>query len=321
MTESPKSQMARLHSKLQAEKTSRVFARLADQLRISGHVANAVELCQKGIQHHPNYTSGHIVLGHCYLDLGALDDAGEAFRRVLAMDSEHILALNRLADILFQQGKLEEAREHYRWVLQLDPANSDIQAVISKLEEQQREGSEVELEPEPEPAQEPEPVPESQPADELEKEMPLVTEVPVFGDQVAEPEDSLAELLENEGSSVSPQKIEAQFSPDETELLRNQAEEDEDAGKGPPRGMATTTLAEIYFQQGFLDKAIETYQKVVRQRSEDQAARDRLKELKALRSAKGRKGKSSAEKSVPDAETSGDQQTDPSTAAGIQEEE
>ena len=316
MTESPKSLMARLHRKLQAEKASRVFARLADQLRLSGHVGDAVELCRKGIKHHPNYASGYIVLGHCYLDLGALDDAGEAFRRVLALDSEHSLALNRLGDILFQQGKLEEASEHYQRALQLDPANSDIQAVVTKLEEQQREGSGVE--PEPKPEQEPEPVPESQPADELEREMPLVTEVPVFGDQVADPEESLAELLENEGSSVSPQEIGAQFSPEETELLRNQAEED--AGKGPPRGMATTTLAEIYFQQGLLDKAIDTYQKVVRQRSEDQAARDRLKELKALRSTKGRKGKSSAEKSVPDAEPSGDQQTDPSTAAGIQEE-
>jgi tetratricopeptide (TPR) repeat protein len=316
VAESPKSLMARLHRKLQAERASRVFARLADQLRLSGHVGDAVELCQKGLKHYPNYASGCVVLGHCYLDLGALDDAGEAFRRVLALDSEHILALNRLGDILFQQGKLEEASEHYQRALQLDPANSDIKTVVTKLEEQQREGSGVE--PEPKPEQEPEPVPESQPADELEREIPLVTEVPVFGDQVVKPEESLAELLENEGSSVSPQEIEAQFSPEETELLRNQPEED--AGKGPPRGMATTTLAEIYFQQGLLDKAVETYQKVVRQRPEDQAARDRLKELKTLRSTKGRKGKRSAEKSVPDAEPSGDQQTDPSTAAGIQEE-
>jgi tetratricopeptide (TPR) repeat protein len=76
----------------------------------------------------------------------------------------------------------------------------------------------------------------------------------------------------------------AHLSPEETELLR--AEQDGHTSTGPPRGMATATLAEIYFQQGYLDKAIEIYQKVLRHDPGDEKSRARLSELRAMRSSR-----------------------------------
>lgn len=308
MKGSPKSQMARLHKKLQTEEKSRVFARLADQFRLSDHVEDAIELCQKGIEFHPNYLSGHIVLGQCYLDLGKLEEARGAFLRALALDSENLLVLKNLGDILFQQGELEEALGHYRHVLKLDPMNADIQRVVEKIQAQQRE----------------------RPPTESKEEMSPVSEASVFQDrplEQEEPRSSLAEgkeppdeeeFSEEKKFSAGPLGTEAELSPEETELLRDK--EEGGGGKGPPRGMATATLAEIYFQQGLVDKAIETYKKVLRHSPEDRTARNRLAELRALRSDKVRRKKASRRKPLQDKKASGNQETGLSPATDAQEE-
>jgi tetratricopeptide (TPR) repeat protein len=260
--------MARLHKKLQLEPTSRVFARLADAFRLSEHVEDAIELCHKGLEIHPDLVSGHIVLGQCYLDRGDLDEARESFLRALALDADNILVLKSLGDILFRKGEVEQAVEHYRRVLELDPRNTEIREIVRELEIELGQNSAEE--------------PESQSPFELLGQ-PAVTEIPVFGTAVLEPGEA-REWLMGDGDGKEPADLEAQLSPEETELLEDGADEHSD--KGPPRGMATSTLAEIYFQQGLVDKAIETYKKVLRHDPDDQEARTRLEALRAARSAK-----------------------------------
>ena len=53
------------------------------------------------------------------------------------------------------------------------------------------------------------------------------------------------------------------------------------AGEEVPE-IATPKLAEIYFDQGLLQEAIETYQKVIEKNPEDERCRARLEELKAM---------------------------------------
>jgi tetratricopeptide (TPR) repeat protein len=336
------SQMARLHKKLQVEEKSRVFARLADTFRRSDHLEEAIELCHRGLVHHPDYASGHIVLGQCYLDLGRLEEARDAFLRALALDEDNILTLRSLGDILFQQGELEEAAGHYRQALQLDPRNRDLMELIRevevKLEEMANpeEGSRAKEEGEDSQEQMAGPA-----ADELSGAGMM--SMPVFGKEVLESTDTeehrrwLREMTQDTGPGTrdsagkgedladkgedpvgdgegprpktrgeenqaqdpdsedrtlkpEPQASnpesegtmhEAHLSPEETELLRD--DEDQHSAKGPPRGMATATLAEIYFQQGYVDKAIEIYVKVLRQHPDDEKSRARLSELRAMR--------------------------------------
>lgn len=267
MKSSQHSLMARLQKKLQSDEKSRVFARLADELRRSDYVEEAIELCRNGLQFHPDYASGHVVLGKCYLDRGDLDEAREAFRGALAIDSGNVLVLKNLGDITFRQGDLEAAAKHYRRILELDAGNAEVREVLEELQTPQDEHP---------------------PADPL-KELSPVTEVPVFEEQFSETRDAVSRP-EEEKPSADAEGEESKLSPEETELLRD--EEDEEPGKGPPRGMATATLAEVYFQQGLLDQAIETYQKVLRHKPDDAAIKDRLAELKALRSANLKKKKS-----------------------------
>ncbi|MFC1682787.1 tetratricopeptide repeat protein, partial [Candidatus Zixiibacteriota bacterium] len=273
------SHMARLHKKLQTEPTSRVFARLADAFRLSEHIEDAIELCHKGLESHPDLVSGHIVLGQCYLDQGDLGPAQEAFSRALSLDSNNLLVLKSLGDILFRKGEVAQAVEHYRRILELDPRNGEIREVVRELEVELGLSSVEELA-----AQSPFEV----------LGQPAVTEVPVFGNMDLEPGETREWLLGDEDDK-EPAELEAQLSPEETELLENGTDERSD--KGPPRGMATSTLAEVYFQQGLLDKAIETFQKVLRHDPDDQQARIRLEDLRALRSAKQKNGSQDAEMS------------------------
>ncbi len=296
MKSPPRSQMARLHRRLQTDETSLVFARLADQFRLSEHVEDAMELLHKGLQFHPDYASGHIVLGNCYLDLGALEDAREAFLRALALDSENILILKKLGDILHRQGATQEALEHYRRALELEPNNADLREVMGKLTAEPREAS----------------------TGEHVGEIPLAQGRSYFQEEVLEPEQSLSVLLKEAPSGQSTEE-QPSLSPKEEELL--QADVESDAGKGPPRGMATATLAEIYFQQGLLGKAIDTYQKVLRHKPEDQAIRERLKELRAMRSSRIRQRKASPEETAQDPGTADVQEEDPPPSDDIQEEE
>jgi len=159
----------------------------------------------------------------------------------------------------------------------------------------------------------------AEPEPNPEEEIPRAAEMPPFGEQIFEAMEPLSAYLNGEGSSDQAPDEEAQLSPEETELLRD--EEQEEMGKGPPRGMATATLAEVYFQQGLLDKAIETYKKVLRHQPGDQAIKDRLSELRTLRSAKTRTQKGSRGKSAKSPQPSPEQQTDLESPADTTEEE
>jgi tetratricopeptide (TPR) repeat protein len=285
MKSSQHSLMARLHKKLQSNGKSRVFARLADELRRRDHIEEAIELCRKGLQFHPDYASGHVVLGKCYLGRGDLEEAREAFREALTIDSGNVLVLKNLGDITFRQGDLEAATEYYQRILELDAGNAEVREVLVELKAPQDEH------------------PPADPPIELS----VVTEVPVFEEQLSEPPDAVSGP-EEEQPCADSEGEEPKLSPEETELLRD--EEDEESGKGPPRGMATATLAEVYFQQGLLDQAIETYQKVLRHQPDDDGVKDRLAELKALRSTNLKKKKASGGESPEGPELIDEQKTE-----------
>ena len=355
----PDSQMARLHKKLQVEETSRVFARLADTFRRSDHLEEAIELCHRGLVHHPEYVSGHIVLGQCYLDLGRLEEARDSFVRALALDENNILTLRSLGNILFQQGELEEAAVHYRRALQLEPRNRDLQELLreaeARLAELNAPQEEPDLEDQPGSGEETNPGEQQEgPQEESQQRADppsdpalsgtAMMSIPAFGREVLESTDteehrrwlremtrgSEGETRDSDEEPWDPQEADpaeetepaengsvtagaesparnpetsdpdpespdpdpgsehplpdAHLSPEETELLRD--EQDERPAKGPPRGMATATLAEIYFQQGYLDKAIEIYLKVLRHDPGDEKSRARLSELRAMRAGR-----------------------------------
>lgn len=120
----------------------RYFAPLADAYRKAGQVDEALILVRAGIEKHPDYLSAHIVLGRCLVDKKEDEGAGQAFERVLGLDSKNIVALMSLSEIAERRGEPLQARQWLQKLLQVDPMNARAEADIQRLDGAMRAPSE-----------------------------------------------------------------------------------------------------------------------------------------------------------------------------------
>lgn len=112
-----------LAERLQNNPYSLAFSRLADHYRKAGDIDQAIDVCAKGLERHPDCITGHIVLGRCYLEQKRLENAVSAFMNVCRMDRRNITAIKMLADIFMRQGLSEKAGDLYSLLLKIDPRN------------------------------------------------------------------------------------------------------------------------------------------------------------------------------------------------------
>jgi len=115
------------------EKPEQWFAALADAYRKAGDLDMALEVLGAWIDKRPNYTSGHIVLGRCYLDKGQDDQAANAFEAVLKLDMENVIALKCLSEIAERRGDVPGARSWLERLLEVDPMNEEAQEALEKV--------------------------------------------------------------------------------------------------------------------------------------------------------------------------------------------
>jgi tetratricopeptide (TPR) repeat protein len=172
------SEIDKLERRHRENPEGRTFAPLADAYRKAGDVPRALEILKTGLQLHPDYLSASIVLGRCHLDLGDLASAEGAFRRVLDLDKENVIAIKALADITERQARFDESEHWLNYLLSIDGSNDEARNQLQRLagvrdqhsrlsaplESVAEEGQETpsavaeapaETEPEPEPEAEP----------------------------------------------------------------------------------------------------------------------------------------------------------------------
>jgi tetratricopeptide (TPR) repeat protein len=116
------------------ENPRRYFAPLANEFRKAGDAEQAVMICEEFLPQQPGHMSGHIVYGQALYDLGRLDDARTVFETALTLDPENLIALRYLGDIAQSHGEPESARHWYQRVLEADPRNEEVQALIVSLD-------------------------------------------------------------------------------------------------------------------------------------------------------------------------------------------
>ncbi|MBN2071364.1 MAG: tetratricopeptide repeat protein [Candidatus Krumholzibacteriota bacterium] len=126
---------------------SRIFAPLADAYRKSGLIDKSIEICEDGLKRFPDYASAHVILGKCFYDKGATERSRGEFKRVLEIDSENMVALKFLGDILLGEDKKVEAAGYYRTLLAIDPTNEEILKSLKDIEKD-FEAKEIDLEDE-----------------------------------------------------------------------------------------------------------------------------------------------------------------------------
>src|SRR3954464_4873848 len=115
------------------ENPRRYFAPLANEHRKAGDFDQAIFICQEYLPQQPGHMSGHIVLGQALFESKRLPEARTVFETALTLDPENLIALRHLADISRDLGEVTVARGWYERVLQADPRNEEIAAIMSSM--------------------------------------------------------------------------------------------------------------------------------------------------------------------------------------------
>ena len=139
MSEELKAEIKLLQERYDRAPESRIFAPLADAYRKNGDVDEAIELCDKGLESYPDYASAHVILGKCFYDKGATERSRAEFERVIEIDSENMVALKFMGDILMAEGDRDESTSFYRRILAIDPTNEEVSGKLKGLENEFRE--------------------------------------------------------------------------------------------------------------------------------------------------------------------------------------
>jgi tetratricopeptide (TPR) repeat protein len=115
------------------ENPRRYFAPLANEYRKAGDLEQAIFICQEYLPQQPGHMSGHIVYGQALYESGREDEAKAVFETALSLDPENLIALKHLGDIARASGDMSAARGWYQRVLDADPRNDEIIALVSSL--------------------------------------------------------------------------------------------------------------------------------------------------------------------------------------------
>ncbi len=95
----PPDEIRRLEERAARDPRTHTFARLADLYRKSGRLERALEVVEEGLTHHPHYLNARLVRARVLRELGRTDEATAAFRLVLEIDEDNLVALEALRSL------------------------------------------------------------------------------------------------------------------------------------------------------------------------------------------------------------------------------
>ena len=128
------SRIDELRRRLEREPGSRLFAQLAEELRKSGDLVEAIRVARSGLAVHPAYPSARLTLGRALLDSADASGARTELETALREAPDNILASRFLGQAREALGDLRGALEQYKKTLQMAPGDRQIQAQIAAVE-------------------------------------------------------------------------------------------------------------------------------------------------------------------------------------------
>jgi len=279
-----------LRFRLKTDPKSRLFFPLAEELRKIDQFAEAEQVLRGGLAQHPTYLSAWVCLGRVLHESQKDRDAVDALAKALQLDPGNVVAARLLADSYLDLGDKLEAIKKYKLVRALMPAGEEeLEAVIDRLDHELNAA--------------PAKPPFMDIADQTHPPAPApVDEAPFATHDSAAFADAEASLVEEQDVGVSTAEIQPNKEHSESPFEEPAASyksatvdvpitEEEPAGDmfapaeapAPPAAVDdaanTITMADLYVQQGFADKARDIYQSILQR---DPGNADVRKKLDAL---------------------------------------
>lgn len=250
--------------RLKSDPSSYCFAPLAEVYLRAGLLDDALSVSRAGVLRHPDYVAGQMALARACHQKGLVDECRNALQTVATAVPDHAEAQRLLARLYKESGNEQAALQALQTLLDFHPDDMSARIELEALQQRVAAFSDdddlelIEL-TEADIYEEPEDVGELV---ERIKPVARTVEDPWSGINTVTPEEAPA-----------PTALEAVWSVPEQQL----AAAVETTGDHDP--LNTSTLAELYVSQGFSDKAIEIYRRIVAADPGNQEAAKRLAEL------------------------------------------
>jgi len=266
------------------------FAPLADIYRKLGLLDESIAIARRGVARHPDFAAGQLSLATACLEKGLTDEARGALESVVRITPENLDAQKSLAALYTAAGNAAAAAKCLRIVATLAPdadseiiggiqpadtaedaavfssgAGGQLAAVAGMDEEEILEADILEL------------------TDDLIEEESFTSEP--FTPFAAAPSRPSLQAGAIRSVAAVEEKVQAEtFAPETASEKGSVSAEgstfdlEEDSSQS---SVMTATIAELYINQGLIDKGIEVYRELLRDNPGNAAYRGRLEELLA----------------------------------------
>lgn len=134
MADPNRDEIARLELLHRAHPDGLIFPYLAEAYRKSGQLDRAEDVLLKGLTKHRDHSSAHVVLGRVRMDKGQAEEAETAFRRVLQLDPDNVVALRSLAELAVATERVPDAIDYFKQLQHLNPNDDEVAGRIAELE-------------------------------------------------------------------------------------------------------------------------------------------------------------------------------------------
>jgi tetratricopeptide (TPR) repeat protein len=111
---------------LAADPRSRIFVELARALVDRGEHARAVEVCRRGLEHHPGAILGRVTWGRALLEAGDTKGAMDQFEIAIGLEPASPYAYNHVGEALRAKGLYREALPVLARAAELQPADARV---------------------------------------------------------------------------------------------------------------------------------------------------------------------------------------------------
>ena len=240
---------------------SQVFAPLSELYRKIGLMDKSRDVLQTGIRFNPDYIPGYIELANYYIDLREFNLAHATLRPLVNSNRDN-LKLQKLFVLCCTELEYKsEALDTLKYLLFLNPKDKEIAERIKELEKEEVVVADI------------------------SEEKPIKFDVDSLDSQKLEEEDygDWVEVNTATKHEENNDSLEDGWNIENTNILEKESKVEKNIEPEGPR--VNYALAEIYLEQGHIEKAKDVVEKILEIQPGDQETIDKLDEINLLLSS------------------------------------
>ena len=123
----------RYEQMLAEDPKSRAFAPLAEAHRKAGRLDEAIKVARAGLEVHPGYSGGLVVLGRALYEKGELDNAVEILQKAVSETPESYLGQKFLGKVLIDKGENSGALRALESANLLSPEDEEVVRLLDEV--------------------------------------------------------------------------------------------------------------------------------------------------------------------------------------------